>query len=464
LSRQASPLLHDYKPSAAAKPAKSKALKWFAVGLGIPLLGIALINGLGSSDPKPAPSETPVIMAADTSPLPAEEKDATTITSDILESAAMAEPEPEFDKLTITVGRGDTMEKLFRRNNLNIGQLMAIAQLDEAKQRFRRIKPGDEFEVEHDSGQVISLYSKLNLTSALRIEKSEEGFAAKIIERPVEIRKRHAYGIIESSLFESAAQASLSDKTIMNVAGIFAWDVDFILDIRSGDNYYVQYEEIWQEGEFVADGEIIAAEFNNNGRQIRAIRFKDKNEITDYFTPEGDSVRKAFIRAPVDFTRISSNFNPNRRHPILNTIRAHRGVDYAAPRGTPIKAAGDGKVIFRGTKSGYGKVVILQHGGNITTLYAHMSGFAAKARIGTRVRQGQTIGYVGMTGLATANHLHYEYRLNGVHRNPRTVSLPDAEPIAEEYRQQFLTEAAPILEELEKFKSTQVASVAYSAQ
>jgi murein DD-endopeptidase MepM/ murein hydrolase activator NlpD len=250
----------------------------------------------------------------------------------------------------------------------------------------------------------------------------------------------------------------------MNVAGIFAWDVDFILDIREGDNYYIQYEEIWQDGEYVTDGEIVAAEFNNNGRQIQAVRFKDDENRTDYFTPSGDSVRKAFIRAPVDFTRISSNFNPRRRHPILNTIRAHRGVDYAAPRGTPIKAAGDGKVICRGNKSGYGKVVILQHGGNITTLYAHMSNFAAKARLGSRVRQGQTIGYVGMTGLATANHLHYEYRVNGVHRNPRTVSLPDAEPIAEKYRRRFLAEAAPILEELEQFKQTRLASVAFNAQ
>ena len=250
----------------------------------------------------------------------------------------------------------------------------------------------------------------------------------------------------------------------MNVAGIFAWDVDFILDIREGDNYYVQFEEIWQDGEYVTDGEIIAAEFNNNGRQIQAIRFKDKNDNTDYFTPTGDSVRKAFIRAPVDFTRISSNFNPKRRHPILNTIRAHRGVDYAAPRGTPIKAAGDGKVIFRGTKSGYGKCVILQHGGNITTLYAHMSNFNTKARLGTRVRQGQVIGYVGKTGLATANHLHYEYRLNGVHRNPRTVALPDAEPIAAEYRDQFLAQAGPILDELEQFKRARLASVAYSAR
>jgi len=378
--------------------------------------------------------------------------------------AVLAPPEPEFEKLVLTVGRGDTMEKLFRENDLDIGELMEIAGLDVAKKRFRRIKPGDVFEVMHDEGHVISLYSKLDLTSGLQIDRGDDGYSAEIVEHPIEIRKRHAYGVISSSLFESAAQAGLSDKVIMNIAGIFAWDVDFVLDIRSGDDYYVLYEEIWQDGKFVTDGEIIAAEFNNNGRTHQAIRFKDSNNNTDYFTPEGNSVRKAFIRAPVDFTRISSNFNPRRRHPILNSIRAHRGVDYAAPRGTPIKAAGDGKVIFRGMKSGYGRVVILQHGGNITTLYAHMSNFAAKAGLGSRVKQGQTIGFVGMTGLATANHLHYEYRINGVHRNPRTVDLPDAEPIAEQYREQFLAEAGPILEELENFKRTQVASVAYSAQ
>ena len=463
MNRPVSPLLHDYKHSAARKPAKSRALQWFAAGLGIPLVGVALISLLNEDPSPPHGSEEAIMMASDEAPLSVDEMDPADITDDVLKAEVSEPPPPAFDKLRLTVGRGDTMEKLFRKNDLDIGELMAIAQLDEAKQRFRRIKPGDVFEVEHDNCQVVSLYSRLDLTSALQIVKDESGFAAEIVERPVEIRKRFAYGVIESSLFESAAQAGLSDKTIMNVAGIFAWDVDFILDIREGDNYYVQYEEIWQEGKYVTDGEIIAAEFNNNGRQIQAIRFKDGNDNTDYYTPKGNSVRKAFIRAPVDFTRISSNFNPKRRHPILNSIRAHRGVDYAAPRGTPIKAAGDGKVIFRGTKSGYGKVVILQHGGNITTLYAHMSNFNAKARLGTRIRQGQTIGYVGMTGLATANHLHYEYRLNGVHRNPRTVALPDAEPIAAEYREQFLAEAAPILEELESFKRTRVASIAYSS-
>ena len=462
MNRPASPLLHDYKHSAAAKPAKSKALWWFAVGFGIPLAGIALISGLSSEVAPPPVVDEPVLMATDSAPVPVDEVDAEDIIEDVLEPPAP--PEPEYDRLTLKVGRGDTMEKIFRRNKLDIGELFAIARLDAASKQFRRIKPGDVFEVEHDNGQIVGMYSKLDLTSALQVSRSEEGFTAEIVERPIEIRKRFAYGVIETSLFESAAQAGLSDRTIMNVAGIFAWDVDFILDIREGDNYYIQFEEIWQDGEYVTDGEIIAAEFNNNGRQIQAIRFKDSDNKSDYFTPTGNSIRKAFIRAPVDFTRISSNFNPKRRHPILNTIRAHRGVDYAAPRGTPIKAAGDGKVIFRGTKSGYGKCVILQHGGNITTLYAHMSNFNSKARLGTRVRQGQTIGYVGKTGLATANHLHYEYRVNGVHRNPRTVSLPDAEPIAAKYREQFLAEAEPILEELEQFKRTRLASAAYSAR
>jgi len=369
-------------------------------------------------------------------------------------------PEPEYETLTLTIRSGDTLDQLFRKHDLDIGHLATIARLDEAGTQFRKIKPGDVFEITHDEGRLVSMYSALSLTSVLKIDKQEAGFTAKIVERPIEIRKRLAYGSIETSLFESAATAGLSDKLIMNIAGIFAWDVDFVLDIRAGDNYYVQWEEIWQDGELVTDGEIIAAEFNNNGRTSRAIRFVDETGRSDYFTPDGHSVRKAFIRAPVDFTRVSSNFNPNRRHPVLNTIRAHRGVDYAAPRGTPIKAAGDGKIIFRGVKNGYGNAVILQHGGNITTLYAHMSRYAAKARVGSRVRQGQTIGYVGATGLATANHLHYEYRINGVHRNPRTVQLPRANPISDKYREQFFTTAAPIIEELEQFKSTQLASVA----
>ncbi|HSM32102.1 MAG TPA: peptidoglycan DD-metalloendopeptidase family protein [Woeseiaceae bacterium] len=460
MHRPVSPLLHDYKPSAEKKPKKSKALQWFVVGLGLPLAGLAFLSMLTTSTP-PAPApEEPVMTAADGSDYDTETPVELVYAETPLVLADAINP-PPYQTLNLTIGRGDTLDKLFRKHDLDLGHLSQIAKLDEARKRFRKLKPGDQFEITHDQGELVSMYSNLSLTSALRIERAESGFKAEVVDRPIEKRKRHAYGSIQTSLFESAAEAGMSDRVIMNIAGIFAWDIDFVLDIRSGDDYYVQYEEIWQDGEYVTDGEIVAAEFNNNGRTYRAIRFIDDEGRSDYYTPDGHSVRKAFLRAPVDFTRISSNFNPRRRHPILNTIRAHRGVDYAAPRGTPIKAAGDGKVIFRGVKGGYGNTVILQHGGNITTLYAHMSRFAG-ARIGSRVRQGQTIGYVGATGLATANHLHYEYRLNGVHRNPRTVELPQADPIDQRYRQQFLATVEPILQELEKFKNTQLASVAYS--
>jgi murein DD-endopeptidase MepM/ murein hydrolase activator NlpD len=452
LHRPVSPLLHDYKTPARKKPKKARALQWFVIGLGIPLLGLALISTVDmSSGPATSPT-TPTMTASDTAAVP-EPLVYTEVPIVLL-------PEPEYDTLTLTIRRGDTLDQLFRTHQLDIGHLAQIARLDEAGRQFRKIKPGDVFEITHDDGQLIRMYSALNLTSALQVQREETGFTAVIVERPIEVRKRMAHGTINSSLYESAAAAGLSDKLIMNIAGIVAWDVDFVLDIRGGDNYYVHWEEIWQDGEFVTDGEVIAAEFNNDGRSFQAIRFIDENGRTDYFTPEGDSVRKAFLRSPVDF-RVSSSFNPNRLHPVLKTRRPHRGVDYAAPHGTPIKASGDGKVIFRGVKSGYGNVVILQHGGNITTLYAHMSRFASSVRSGGRVRQGQTIGYVGATGLVTGAHLHYEYRLNGVHRNPRTVPLPQADPIAEKYRQQFLSAAGPILKELENFKNTQLATIAY---
>ena len=456
MRRPSSPLLHDYKPSAAPKPSKSKALQWFAVGLGLPLLGLALLSTLDTSrTPEQAPPHAPGVAAAAGEEVEVEELVDNYVVSP---TPMVLLPEPEYDKLTLTIKRGDTLDELFRKHQLDIGELIAISRLEAARAQFRKIKPGDVFEITHDDGDLIRVYSELNLTSALQIDRDTSGFSASIVDRPIEKRKRLAYGVIETSLYESAAAAGLSDKVIMNIAGIFAWDVDFILDIRGGDNFYVQFEEIWQDGKFVTDGEVVAAEFNNNGRTYRAVRFIDDSGRTDYFTPDGRSVRKAFLRSPVDF-RVSSPFNPKRRHPVLKTVRPHRGVDYAAPRGTPIKAAGDGKVIFRGVKSGYGNAVILQHGGNITTLYAHMSRFASKARKGTRVRQGQTIGYVGATGLVTGAHLHYEYRLNGVHRNPRTVKLPQADPIAPEYRERFLAAAEPILQELEQFKNTQLATV-----
>lgn len=436
-------------------------------GLGLPLVGVAFFlmskttsgNAPASMvDDNPVLTETspPTLSAASIQDL------AGGGVADALDSIPVFHPPmalaPVYEQIKLTIKRGDTLDRLFRKNKLSIADLAAIVRLSVAAPHLKKLIPGDELTIQHHEGELFSLYKELEVTSALKISKADVGYTAEIVERPIEVRKKTAHGRIENSLYESAVEAGLPDKLIMNLAGIFAWDVDFVLDIREGDNYYILYEEIYQDGEYVTDGEIIAAEFNNNGREIQAIRYINEEGRADYFTPDGDSVRKAFLRAPVDF-RVSSSFNPNRRHPVLKTVRPHRGTDYAAPMGTQIKATGDGKVAFRGVKSGYGNVVILQHGGNITTLYAHMSRFEPKVRQGSRVRQGQTIGYVGKTGLVTGVHLHYEYRLNGVHRNPRTVPLPQAAPIKDEYRDEFLQSVGPILDELLQATRTQVAAL-----
>lgn len=466
MNRQSSPLLHDYKSTTRPEVKGVKAAHWFAIGFGLPLLGIALLLTLRSAagdDPEPVAKKSDVSEFATDIPAIESSGDLTDIELDApQETSATFHPpmqlEPVFDKVVLTVKRGDTLDRLFRKNSLSIADLAAIVRLSTAAPHLKKLIPGDQLTIEHDDGEVISLYKEIGLTSALQVSRAEMGYTAEEIERSIEVRKKFAYGQIESSLFESAMAGGLSDKVIMNLAGIFAWDVDFVLDIRKGDDFYLIYEEIYQNGEYVTDGDILAAEFNNNGRKFEALRYIDKTDRADYFTPKGLSLRKAFLRSPVDF-RVSSSFNPNRRHPVLKTVRPHRGTDYAAPKGTPIKASGDGKVIFRGVKSGYGNVVILQHGGNITTLYAHMSKFHPKVGNGTRVRQGQTIGYVGKTGLVTGVHLHYEYRLNGVHRNPRTVELPQADPIPSEYRDDFMETVEPLLAELRRYKTTQVASL-----
>jgi murein DD-endopeptidase MepM/ murein hydrolase activator NlpD len=324
--------------------------------------------------------------------------------------------------------------------------------LPDASNALKLLKPGDRLEIAHRDGQVLALRRELDDIKLLSIARGETGFAANTIEREVDIRTTSAHGQIDSSLFEAGTTAGIGDRTTMDMAGIFEWDIDFIQDVREGDTFTVIYEELWRDGVKLRDGDIIAAEFVNQGKSFRAARFRDESGRAGYFTPEGRSVRRAFIRAPLNFTRISSNFNPNRRHPVLNTIRAHRGVDYAAPTGTPIRAAGDGKVLFRGVQGGYGNTIVLQHGGNITTLYGHLSRFGTK-RAGARVNQGDVIGYVGSSGLATGPHLHYEYRVNGVHRNPRTVALPPADPIAAEQQLAFTAATEPLWRQLDSFSS-----------
>jgi murein DD-endopeptidase MepM/ murein hydrolase activator NlpD len=346
----------------------------------------------------------------------------------------------------VIVGRNDTMDAIFRRMALDKSDLAAIRNLPGIRQSLDFLKPGDAIKVTHlNGGEIKQLSRKVSETQTLEVVREDTGFAAKIINNPVEMRIRTAGATIDSSLFQAAEAAAISDAVALKLANVFAWDIDFVLDIREGDRFTAVYEQVYQDGKYLHDGEVLAAEFVNDGKVYRAVRFTADDGSVGYYTPDGKPMRKAFLRAPVDFTRVSSVFNPSRRHPILNIIRGHMGTDYAAPTGTPIHAAGDGRVSFEGTRGGYGNAIVLLHTNSVSTLYGHMSRFARGIHLGSRVNQGEVIGYVGMTGLATGPHLHYEYLMNGVHMNPQTVRLPGAEPLRADSMVKFRSAATPLL-------------------
>jgi murein DD-endopeptidase MepM/ murein hydrolase activator NlpD len=347
--------------------------------------------------------------------------------------------------IEVVVGRNDTLDAIFRRMSLNKSDLAAIRALPGIRQSLDFLKPGDAIKLTHAAGDIQELTRKVSETQTLDVVRQASGFEAKMINNPVETRVRTAAATIDSSLFQAAGAAQISDAIALKLANVFAWDIDFVLDIREGDRFTAVYEQIYQDGKYLRDGEVLAAEFVNNGKVYRAVRFVSDSGNAGYYTPTGLAMRKAFLRAPVDFTRVSSAFNPRRQHPILNLIRGHMGTDYAAPTGTPVHAAGDGRVSFAGRRGGYGNAVVLTHGSTVSTLYGHMSRFARNVHVGTHVQQGDVIGYVGMTGLATGPHLHYEYLTNGVHRNPQTVQLPGAEPLRAEALQRFRDLAAPLV-------------------
>jgi murein DD-endopeptidase MepM/ murein hydrolase activator NlpD len=348
----------------------------------------------------------------------------------------------------VIVGRNDTLDGIFRRMALNKSDLAAIRNLPGIRQSLDFLKPGDAIKLTHTDGDIQGLTRKVSETQTLEVVRQDAGFAAKMINNPVETRVRTATATIDSSLFQAAEAADISDMVALKLANVFGWDIDFVLDIREGDRFTAVYEQIYQDGKYLRDGEVLAAEFVNSGRVYRAVRYVSDTGSVGYYTPNGVAMRKAFLRAPVEFSRVSSAFNPHRLHPILNTIRGHMGTDYAAPTGTPVHAAGEGRVSFAGLRGGYGNALILAHGGNVSTLYGHMSRFARNLHVGSRVQQGEIIGYVGMTGLATGPHLHYEYLMNGVHKNPQTVKLPGAEPLHAEALQKFREASAPLLASL----------------
>lgn len=362
---------------------------------------------------------------------------------------------------TETVKSGDSLSLIFQRAGLSDRTLYEfMSSNDEAKQ-LKRIHPGHQIDFQIEDKQLLALRYKNSPLSSLNFKKTDTGFTSNQEQRQPDIHTAYREATIHDSLFMAGKKAQLDANLIMELANIFGWDVDFALDIRQGDSFKVLYEEHFLEGEKLGNGPIMAAEFTNQGKTYKAVRYQDKKGNAHYYTPEGHTMRKEFLRTPVDFGRISSHFNLRRKHPVLNRIRAHKGTDYAAPRGTPIRAAGDGKVVHAGKKGGYGNTVIIQHGQTYKTLYAHMSKFRRGVRNGSRVKQGQVIGYVGSTGLATGPHLHYEFYVNGAVRNPVTVKLPKANSIAKSERARFMQQTRQVLANMDSFhKETQYAQSA----
>lgn len=363
----------------------------------------------------------------------------------------LSETNPEIQYpllLDYQVKEGENLSTIFSKFDLSKSSLHFIATA-EAGAGFVDLKAGDALQIKINApGELGHLIYKKNPIDTLVAIRSNDGFDVKLIHAPVERQIATVQGSIQDSLFLDAKRAGLSDKLIMKLADIFAWDVDFAQNLKDGDQFTVIYERFLVDGKQVDTGDIIATEFTNKGKTFAAIRFKDKEGNVTYYTPQGKGMRKTFLTSPVDFARISSGFNMHRLHPILNTIRAHKGVDYAAAIGTPVKTVGNGKIIFRGTQNGYGNVVIVQHGEKYTTLYGHLSEFGEGQEVGSSVSQGDVIGYVGQTGLATGPHLHYEFRIDDVHQDPLAVNLPDSVAASKEFLAEFKAQTQPFIDKL----------------
>ncbi len=343
----------------------------------------------------------------------------------------------------IIVKKGQTLSSIFDDMELSQTLLYKIIHINKDAKSLTKIYPGATLAFAFDNdGSFAQLKYPISETQELFVLKNDKELSTKIITHETETQVQTADGTITGSLFNAGKKAGLSDAMVMRLANVFAWDIDFVLDIRQGDSFNLIYEKIYKDGEFLRDGRIIAASFTNQGDTYKAISFEDGNGWS-FYNPEGRNMKKAFLRAPLNFSYISSNFNPKRFHPVQKRVKAHRGIDYAAPTGTPVYAAGDGVV----TRSSYNKYngnhVFIKHPSGIVTKYLHFN--KRKVKKGQRVRQGQTIGTVGSTGMVTGAHLHYEFVLNGVHRNPRTVKLPKASPLAKDKMKIFTTYAKPLI-------------------
>ncbi|PFG51911.1 murein DD-endopeptidase MepM/ murein hydrolase activator NlpD [Marinobacter sp. LV10R520-4] len=336
---------------------------------------------------------------------------------------------PAINWQSFDVRSGDTLSTLFKRAGFNDGIMLSVIHGAGEAKKLQRLYAGETIRFATNSeGILTGVELQRSKLERLSITLGTDGFTGKKVVREPEVRTAFAKGTIDGSLYLAARAAGMDDRLTMEMSGIFGWDIDFVYDVRKGDRFEVIYEELYLDGEKFGSGRILSANFVNRGEDNIAMLYTDAQGDTDYYSPTGRSMRKAFLRVPLN-ARVSSSFNLQRRHPVLDVVRPHEGTDYAAPPGTPIKAVGNGRIKFAGWKGGYGRTVVLAHGDNITTLYAHMSRLGKGIKNGGRVKQGETIGYVGSSGMVTGPHLHYEFRVNGAPRNSRTVKLPDAKPI-----------------------------------
>lgn len=354
------------------------------------------------------------------------------------------------DWKTVAVASGQTMGGIFEAEGLPAPLLSRLLDATSNDAHLTQIRPGQEFRfLLRETGDLAALEFEADEATRVVLHVDGEQVREERIKRDIERRVKVGAGRIQGSLFGAADRAGVSDGVVLKMASALGYDIDFAQDIQPGDQFEVVYEEVYCDGGKLRDGDVLAARFTNRGKEYFAVRFTGPDGKSEFYAEDGRPLKKSFLRTPLEFTRISSRFTASRRHPILGRMRAHRGVDYAAPTGTPVRAAGNAVVQLRGVQSGYGNVIILKHDTQVTTLYGHLSRFASNLRNGQRVKQGEVIGYVGKTGLATGPHLHYEFRHGGSHRDPLTVTLPEAEPLRGAALAQFLVGTQPLIAQLD---------------
>jgi len=354
--------------------------------------------------------------------------------------------------------RGDTLASLLARLQVDDSEALTFLRSARGARALYQLVPGRSLRaVTTGDGRLLSLRYAKGDSTELVVRREAEGFVTAEQEIAAQTQLVMTAGVIETSLFAATDNAGLSDAVAVQLADIFSGEIDFHRDLQPGDRFSVVYEALFAGGEFLRAGRIVAAEFSNEGRTYRAVYFQDSQGRGGYYTPEGKNVRKAFLRSPLEFSRITSGFTSARLHPVLKIWRAHKGVDYGAPVGTRVRSTSDGVVEFAGWKGGYGRVIVVRHTNDYSTLYAHLSGLAKGLAPGQRVTQGELIGFVGMTGLASGPHLHYEFRVHGVHKNPLGLGIPAGQPVAREMRSLFQRSAAPLLERLDLIRATHLA-------